>query len=191
MSDNAPMDRRVIRTKKALWAALLDLIKVRDWNDINVRAICDRADVARSSFYLHFRNKQELLDYGFSCGESEMVASFDSLAEGKALRSFLGWLVDHLAEGRAMYQNRDGQMNPSIFRRFKAVAGNVLTQQLRRQVPDLSREQSLFIAGGVFAVLEDWLCRGDQLGSEKVINLVDAEIERHIMQNLRLNKRLS
>lgn len=55
------MDRRVARTQKRLREALHSLIHERDYDSIAVKEILDRADVGRSAFYMHFRDKDELL----------------------------------------------------------------------------------------------------------------------------------
>ncbi|HKR27684.1 MAG TPA: TetR/AcrR family transcriptional regulator [Terriglobales bacterium] len=54
-------DRRVARTQKRLREALHSLIHERDYDSIAVKEILDRADVGRSAFYMHFRDKDELL----------------------------------------------------------------------------------------------------------------------------------
>ena len=54
-------DRRVARTQKRLREALHWLIHERDYDSIAVKEILDRADVGRSAFYMHFRDKDELL----------------------------------------------------------------------------------------------------------------------------------
>jgi len=54
-------DRRVARTQKLLRDALHSLIRERDYDSIAVKEILDRADVGRSAFYTHFRDKDELL----------------------------------------------------------------------------------------------------------------------------------
>lgn len=58
--DSTP-DRRVARTQKLLRNALHSLIHERDYDSIAVKEILDRADVGRSAFYTHFRDKDELL----------------------------------------------------------------------------------------------------------------------------------
>ena len=63
-------DRRVTRTKKYLHNAILDLtIERGEFSSIQINEITDRADVARSTFYLHYTDKDELLydalDYEF------------------------------------------------------------------------------------------------------------------------------
>jgi AcrR family transcriptional regulator len=54
-------DRRVARTQKLLRDALHSLIRERDYDSIAVKEILDRANVGRSAFYAHFRDKDELL----------------------------------------------------------------------------------------------------------------------------------
>jgi len=55
-------DRRIARTKKFLRSAVLDLTVERgEFNSIQIAEITERADVARSTFYLHYSDKEELL----------------------------------------------------------------------------------------------------------------------------------
>lgn len=60
MSSN-PLDRRSQRSRKAILAAMLALLQEKPFNRIAVAEICQRADVARPTFYLHFSGKEEAL----------------------------------------------------------------------------------------------------------------------------------
>lgn len=55
-------DRRVRYTQMVLKEALLELLQDRPIDRINVKEICDRADINRSTFYVHYGSPQELLD---------------------------------------------------------------------------------------------------------------------------------
>ena len=63
MTDSIATDRRSLRSRRLLWEALLALLQKDDWAEISVQMICDRADVARSTFYAHFQTKQDLLEH--------------------------------------------------------------------------------------------------------------------------------
>jgi AcrR family transcriptional regulator len=54
-------DRRIVRTERALGAALVDLMHARDFRQISVRQVLERARVGRATFYAHYRGKQDLL----------------------------------------------------------------------------------------------------------------------------------
>lgn len=53
-------DRRVQRTQKSLRDALIALILEKHYDTISVQDIIERANVGRSTFYLHFRDKEDL-----------------------------------------------------------------------------------------------------------------------------------
>ena len=63
--DNRKTDRRVTRTQRSLRDALHSLIHERDYDSIVIKEILDRANVGRSAFYMHFRDKDELLVHTF------------------------------------------------------------------------------------------------------------------------------
>lgn len=54
-------DRRVRRTRNELHRALIELLTEKGYDRVSVRDILDRADVGRSTFYHHFRDKDDLL----------------------------------------------------------------------------------------------------------------------------------
>ena len=54
-------DRRISRTRKLMHEALMSLIVEKGYEAITVQDILDRADVGRSTFYAHYRDKDELL----------------------------------------------------------------------------------------------------------------------------------
>jgi AcrR family transcriptional regulator len=55
------VDRRVSRTRTALYDAIVALMREKPYAEIGVRDIVERANVGRSTFYAHFRSKDELL----------------------------------------------------------------------------------------------------------------------------------
>ncbi len=57
-------DRRIQKTRKALHEALIFLMGQKKYERILVQDILDRADVGRSTFYMHYRDKDELLMAG-------------------------------------------------------------------------------------------------------------------------------
>ena len=54
-------DARVQRTRERLGYALIELIVEKPINCVTVQEVLDRARVGRSTFYLHFRDKDDLL----------------------------------------------------------------------------------------------------------------------------------
>ncbi len=58
-------DKRLIRTKKAIIAALIDLLTVKDLSEITVTELTERADINRKTFYLHYNRIEDIIaDFG-------------------------------------------------------------------------------------------------------------------------------
>ena len=55
-------DRRITKTRKAIYAAFLQLLNQKDYESITVQEIIELADVGRSTFYSHYESKELLLD---------------------------------------------------------------------------------------------------------------------------------
>lgn len=54
-------DRRIQKTRRLLKDALISLVLEKGFEAVTIQEILDRANVGRSTFYMHFENKQALL----------------------------------------------------------------------------------------------------------------------------------
>lgn len=54
-------DRRVVRTRKALINALVELSLEQGFENVKIKYLAERADVGNSTFYRHYKGKNELL----------------------------------------------------------------------------------------------------------------------------------
>lgn len=56
------VDRRVLKSQEAIKKAILELMAEKNFDDITIREISERANVNRGTIYLHFMDKYDLLD---------------------------------------------------------------------------------------------------------------------------------
>lgn len=153
-------DRRSRRSQRLLWQALLGLLQDHDWADITIQMICDRADLARSTFYSHYATKQDLLDAGFASGPAEVAAQIAALPADPARMALLDWLVDHAATSQGFLRRvRGTAAGQIIMARFQAMVGSLLANDLAPHGA-VSEADLTFVTGGVFARLESWLAQG-------------------------------
>jgi AcrR family transcriptional regulator len=94
-------DRRVRRSKKLIIEAFVDLVVTKDYAHVTVQDIIDRADVGRSTFYAHFRDKEAVLLSCFDEVESGLIASPGTAGEDAAPARLL---LHHAWEHRAVYR---------------------------------------------------------------------------------------
>jgi AcrR family transcriptional regulator len=78
----AQQDRRVRRTRRILNEALIALIVEKGYSRITVQDILDRADVGRSTFYAHFRDREALLVACFDNVRDELRREIDAMTPG-------------------------------------------------------------------------------------------------------------
>jgi len=98
MQRKTKMDRRVLRTRKALRSALLELIKEKGYDSIAVEEITQRANLGRATFYLHYKDKEDLLVDEFNEIVNERARTISAIP-------FSAWLPalensDHTTENK-------------------------------------------------------------------------------------------
>ena len=55
-------------TKKALAEALKELMEEKSFEKINIGDICEKCEMNRKSFYYHFKDKYDLVNWIFDVG---------------------------------------------------------------------------------------------------------------------------
>ena len=63
MAETKELDKRVERSRRLLVHTLLELMAEKPYSKLSVANICERSGVARPTFYLHYRSKDDLLRY--------------------------------------------------------------------------------------------------------------------------------
>jgi len=98
------MDQRIEKTYDALQAGMRELLGQVTWDEISVQRLCDVASVSRSTFYSHFKDKDDLLDTLLVHFETAMGAENNhrSLQLSGSFK-FLPMLFGHVAQNRSLF----------------------------------------------------------------------------------------
>ncbi len=93
-------DPRILRSRQMLMEALLNLLTRKEFNDISIQEIADEATLNRATFYLHYPDKNALLQAMTDARFRDLIArrglSFTD-CDG-ALRAIALGVCDYLAE---------------------------------------------------------------------------------------------
>lgn len=96
-----PTDPRVRRSVRALGDSLVALMHEREFDNITVQDILDRAGVSRATFYAHYRNKDDVLYSGYERMFAHFEQSLDRPRAGPPRLVPVAELLTHFGEADA------------------------------------------------------------------------------------------
>ncbi len=164
-------DRRVQRTRRLLHKALMALILEKKYESITVQEILDRADVGRSTFYMHFQDKDKLLFSGFQYLQNflESVQGASATVRGKSYESIIGFslaMFEHAHEYRRVNRALLGSDAEAVVRRrIHSVLAGIVSRELKLELQSRKRGNapvspdllSHFLVSTYISVLTWWL----------------------------------
>ncbi len=185
MPNERSKDRRVQKTQGLLHGALASLIHEKSYDAIVVKEILARANVGRSTFYTHFRDKDELLESGIRgmLRASETTSSMQSTGLADRVLRFSLPIFEHIERYRGASDSRvDAQGQAVVHEHLQRVLVELVADDLRRagrcrresghNVPcDLLARH---VASTFLLVLNWWVERGEWLPPRKVNDLFRA-----------------
>lgn len=160
-------------TKRALSQALKELMKTRPIEKISVGNICDACGLNRKSFYYHFQDKYELLDWiyyqeGFVYLASDVT--FDNWHE------HMEKLLEMMRENQIFYENTISA-SPQCFEDYLfQITCTLFEEAIRRLDGSLRLKEddvklySRFYSYGMCGIIRDWV-RGGMKESPKSLSL--------------------
>src|SRR5258705_13275521 len=157
-------DRRSARTQRSLSQALVELVKEKRFDDITVQEVIDRADVGRSTFYSHFRHKEDLFQKDWERVLDGFAQHIEWEKAGTGSFVPVVYLFSHLQEYQAFYKGLvrsrkkdavfksgvsylNGKIESALSSRFKGKPAPSLP------IPIVSN----YLASELFALLQWWL----------------------------------
>jgi AcrR family transcriptional regulator len=168
MAGKRATDRRIEKTQALLRTALVSLIREKNYDSIAVKEILDRTNVGRSTFYMHFRDKDELL----ASGIHDMLRSVHSTglpstaARHDKLTSFSLPIFEYHDQHRHTGKDRMGTKGRAIVHEhLRRVLTSLIAEEMGKDDPRLRKTGRRlppallvqYIASTFILVLDWWL----------------------------------
>lgn len=170
MSENSihvGIDRRVARTRVLLADALMSLGAERDVEAIEISDLVEEAGIARSTFYAHFRGKDDFLIRSFvnMLGATENAHRAAQPERTEVLPSKA--LFHHVHDARDFaIRIAASEIFPHQMAAGEAKLREIAETNLTHLKPDWGvaqrREAAIYIAGGFIGLLRWWMQNGVQ-----------------------------
>ena len=166
-----PLDRRVKRTRVRLRDALIKLILDKGYDHVTIQEITDTADLSRATFYLHYKDKDELLASSLEEMFDELMDSVKDLMLRRKLEMVDGDAPSlpafkHVEEYADLYRSLLGEKGvSSVINRILDYIANIGEQQYRLIIGDEDESKlpvpidvaSRHLAGALFSMVSWWL----------------------------------
>jgi AcrR family transcriptional regulator len=164
-------DRRVARTRDALKKAFVDLLLSKGYAATSVHDIAERANVGRSTFYMHFRSREDLL-HACLARPSTALADLVDDAAPEPLLPLLAHFKEQRRRNRAIFES------PARETWVKHLAGMIelrLAPKRRRTKPPLPLPLvAQRLAQMQIGLICDWLYVWHQVGAAEIANALAA-----------------
>lgn len=184
METTVKTDRRILRTKQSITKSFLELFSEKDFEQITINEIAERANVNRGTIYLHYSDKYDLLDHCIEDHINELISlckkredntvSYGTMQEPKPIFDFFR---DNFAFFSAMFSNQ----RAFVFREqlLNFISVNLM---LKMQRPDDHSDIDLelkaqFMSSAFIGIVEWWIRHqmphSTQFMADQVRNLFD------------------
>lgn len=163
----ANTDRRVRRTRNAINHAFMELLNEKEFEQITINDLSERANVNRGTFYLHYMDKYDLLDQYIEDHLSKMmnsctVTTLEENMEEKdeAVRALQSLFV-YIEENMTFFSIMLTRKKTSAFReQMLEVASTVIRKKIDGGGINQNMDKELmvqFMASAFVGIAEDWI----------------------------------
>ena len=173
------LDRRIRRTKNALRSAFQELINEKDYDQVTVEEITDRANLGRTTFYLHYKDKEDILLENF-------IELFDDMVHELSKTPVSAWQLDvwlrdteiapvkpnllvfqHVAENAELYRIvLHGEGSLKVIERLRSIITGAVNTMARSKIEQEGVRVDLkvplevlanYYAGSLLGMINWWL----------------------------------
>lgn len=181
--DDFKEDLRITRTRKLLSNALFELLETTSFEKISVIDICDKALVHRATFYNHFENKEQLLEYAideikeylFSVSvENEKFASTKEM-----YMTLISKVIDFVEENKAkmlciLHSNGVDKATDLMLTTIKRSLRYLTSKNEYKENYSLPRNILIdFFTGGITNIGLNWLQASNPCSKQELLNYFD------------------
>lgn len=176
MNGNRPLDRRIQRTLPLLQEALFHLIIERGYERITIADITEQANLGRTTFYLHYRDKEDLLQESIKALLYDLHLDVELEMEKTCTYSMVSIRIfQHVARRQQLYQAMLKEAGPT--RTLEDVMRTYFTELCQRFLPKSSLKVgssslmsseilAVHAAGSLLGLLSWWLNQEASLSAE-------------------------
>lgn len=175
------------QTKQLLAQSLQELMVTTPLEKISVNDIVDHAGVGRNTFYYHFEDKYDLVNWYFQSGITQFLVERSAYSSWDSL---LAALETYFLENKVFYCNALAYNGQNSLQQYMFdYLRSIFEQNARELNPDISSDEAQkvgqFFAGAMMGILIPWVFSGMKSNALSNVSEMSIPVFNHeIMQKL-------
>ena len=164
--------RRTQMTRHLFRTALVELMQQKPLHKITIKEICDKADLNRATFYLHYRDQDELFDEIIALFEKDITENIFKLTGEDDKLVLMSKYFDYVRNNPGLYTilMADGGAKSRIIK-------DVLSE-LKAEMPVYGNEVEnryvyTFLIDGTCSIIQHWIDNGFDMSTKDLAKLID------------------
>lgn len=184
------IDLRVIKTKKALYESLINLLKERTFEEIKVSDICENALINRSTFYSHYGDKYELFSSLINDLKLSLSKELNKNQNFSNTREYYLEMIKIFLD--YVYEKKDIYLSIMINNKNSIIMDmvyDVINEDIEKHIEENKRNLennipsdivSSFYLGAVVNIAVEWLKNNKNYSKDKILNYLDMLIPKYL-----------
>ena len=150
--------RRIQMTKALIRSALVELMEEKPFERITIKELCERADVNRTTFYLHYSDQRSVFNdvKETVCRQTlAMIGEADLSDPTVFVERFLNYIKDNDRQFRILFMHDEG--DSFRFALMDAVAGELMQFLPATADPQSDAFTLAYIMAGSLSIIIEWM----------------------------------
>ncbi len=153
-----PESRRIQMTKALIRSALVELMGEKTFERITIKELCERADVNRTTFYLHYADQRSVLNdvKDTVCRKTvAMIGEADFSEPTEFVERFLKYVKENDRQFRILFMHDEG--DSFRFSLMDAVARELLPLMPTGSDPQSDAFGLAYMMSGSLSIIIEWM----------------------------------
>jgi AcrR family transcriptional regulator len=178
------VDRRILKTQEALKQAVIELMAEKQFDEITIQDLSDKANLSRGTIYLHYEDKYDLLDKLIESHISELRVRCEMSADLDFIEATLIWteyFEEHYSFFSMMLASKGAPYFRNRFLDFLIEEFNNEVEITQGKNEGFDKELVVrFIASAQVGLVEWWFVNERPVSHQVLAEQLGALLERNV-----------
>lgn len=177
------MDKRVMKTKKQIYEGLLNMLEEKSFEEIKISEVCKIANINRSTFYSHFKDKYDLFDSLMKDSQAKLMTELEKQKEFTNLKSYymeiIKILLNHIEEEKEVYKTIMIHNRYSIV--LDMIQNTILDHLSKKMAEEIKGRKTkippdftaAFYLGGIVNIGMGWILNPKNITQEEIYQYIN------------------